>query len=234
MTSRIHAARIFPRWVAALVLISTLTSCVGPQAEASAVRSRQAVETPSASIYAAVDDAGNHVAGIDMAKMDPKHVRQIVDYPTKYPPGTVVVDPAARFLYLVMPDGKAMRYTVGVARAGLEFSGETRVAYKRAWPRWTPTSNMIKRNPEHYAPLAKGVPGGIGNPLGARALYLFQGGKDTLYRIHGTNEPWSIGKSVSSGCIRLFNQDIIDLSARVPDGARVVVLGQDKQQEGEI
>ena len=98
------------------------------------------------------------------------------------------------------------------------------------WPRWTPTANMIKRNPEHYAKYANGLEGGIRNPLGARALYLYRDGKDTLYRIHGTNEPWSVGKAASSGCIRLYNQDILDLYKRATAGARVVVL--DKSQSG--
>jgi lipoprotein-anchoring transpeptidase ErfK/SrfK len=230
MTCRRCPAGLSLQWLHALILIFTLTSCVGPQAEASAVHGADS-DFHAVLNYAPVDDAGNRVAGVQ--KMDPRHLRQIVTYSTKYPPGTIVVDPAQRFLYLVMLDGKAMRYAVGVARAGLEFSGETRVAYKKAWPRWTPTLDMIKRNPEHYGPIAKGVPGGVDNPLGARALYLFRGGKDTLYRIHGTNEPRSIGQSVSSGCIRLLNQDIIDLSARVAVGARVVVLSQQKQQKGE-
>jgi len=158
----------------------------------------------------------------------------LVDYQTKEPPGTIVVDPHARFLYLVMENGKAMRYGVGVAKAGLEFVGEADIARKAQWPGWTPTQDMIKRDPERYEPLAKGLPGGLKNPLGARALYLYKGGQDTLYRIHGTNEPWSIGKSVSSGCIRMLNQDIIDLHSRVPKGSRVVVLGPEQSGKGEI
>ncbi|MDR6759179.1 lipoprotein-anchoring transpeptidase ErfK/SrfK [Mycoplana sp. BE70] len=186
------------------------------------------------SMYAAVQDGDTVVPAVDVSKMDPQNIRQVVDYRTKYPPGTIVVDPHARFLYLVMEGGKAMRYGVGVAKAGLEFEGEADIARKGRWPGWVPTPNMIARNPERYGPLAGGMEGGLRNPLGARALYLYKNGQDTLYRIHGTNEPWSIGKSVSSGCIRLLNQDIIDLHRRVPKGSRVVVLGPNQSAQGEI
>lgn len=185
-------------------------------------------------MYASVQDGDTVVPAVDVSKMDPKNIRQVVDYRTKYPPGTIVVDPHARFLYLVMEGGKAMRYGIGVAKAGLEFKGEADIARKGRWPGWTPTPNMIQRDPERYAPLAAGMKGGLGNPLGARALYLYKDGQDTLYRIHGTNEPWSIGKSVSSGCIRLLNQDIIDLHRRVPKGSRVVVLGPHESGQGEV
>lgn len=150
--------------------------------------------------------------------------KQIVRYTTKESPGTVIVDPANRFLYLVLEGGKALRYGVGVGREGMAWSGTADVALKREWPRWTPTRNMIAREPEKYTKWSGGMDGGPDNPLGARALYLFQGGKDTLYRIHGTNEPWSIGTAMSSGCIRMMNDDVIDLYRRVPVGAKVVVL----------
>ncbi|HEV7436159.1 MAG TPA: L,D-transpeptidase [Pseudorhizobium sp.] len=187
-----------------------------------------------ASMYAPIKDGDEIIPGVDVSKMDPKNVRQVVDYKTGYPAGTIVVDPYSRFLYLVMENGKAMRYGVGVAKAGMEFEGEADISRKAQWPGWVPTQNMIKRDPERYGPLASGLEGGIKNPLGARALYLYQGGKDTLYRIHGTNEPWSIGKSVSSGCIRLLNHDIIDLHRRVPKGSKVVVLGSEESGKGEI
>ena len=150
--------------------------------------------------------------------------RQLVDDPTGAAPGTIVVDPENRYLYLVQEDGKALRYGVGVGKAGMEWSGSARVAFKREWPRWTPTAAMIARDPKRYARWAGGMEGGEHNPLGARALYLFEGGKDTLYRIHGTNEPASIGKAMSSGCIRLMNEDITDLYERVPPGTPVIVL----------
>ena len=175
--------------------------------------------------YAAITDEPFPVEAVDPRDLKARNVRQVVDYPTKEPPGTLVVDPHGRFLYLVMEGGKAMRYGVGVGKAGFEFTGEAMVARKASWPRWTPTPDMIRRDPERNGRWAGGMPGGDRNPLGARALYLFKDGKDTLYRIHGTTEPWSIGEAVSSGCIRMLNQDVIDLHRRVPTGTKVVVLG---------
>ncbi|QQM32924.1 L,D-transpeptidase (plasmid) [Martelella lutilitoris] len=180
--------------------------------------------------YDAVTDEPFIVPAVNMRQFDPEFRRRIVDDPTGEQPGTLVVDPEKRFLYLVMDDGKAMRYGVGVGRAGMDWSGTATVAYKREWPTWTPTQDMIRRDPETYQKWADGMDGGPMNPLGARALYLFEDGKDTLYRIHGTNEPWSIGKAMSSGCIRMMNQDVMDLYRRVPDGSKVVVLptGEEK------
>lgn len=164
------------------------------------------------------------VAPIDVSKIDPQYLRQVVDYQTDQPAGTVVVDTTNRFLYLVQESGKALRYGVGVGKEGLEFKGGATINYKKQWPRWTPTQDMIAREPERYKPYENGMDGGATNPLGARALYLFKDGQDTLFRIHGTTEPWSIGQAVSSGCIRLLNQDVIDLYSRVPEGSQVVVL----------
>ncbi len=147
----------------------------------------------------------------------------LLGYPTTESAGTIIVDPRSRFLYLVVENGRAIRYGVGVGEAGMEFRGTATVQEKKEWPRWTPTPAMIRREPARYAGWAKGMDGGSQNPLGARALYLFKNGKDTLYHIHGTTEPDSIGKAVSSGCIRMLNQDIIDLYNRVPKGAKVVV-----------
>lgn len=161
---------------------------------------------------------------IDISKVDQRYLRQRVAYATHEPPGTIVIDAQNRFLYLVQDGGMAMRYGIGVGKAGLEFEGEARIGRKAEWPRWTPTSSMVAREPERYGPLAGGMEPGVRNPLGPRALYLFQGDRDTLFRIHGTTEAWSIGKAVSSGCIRLFNPDIIDLYSRVPQDSRVVVL----------
>lgn len=174
--------------------------------------------------YAALQGEKFPVAPIDLSKVDPKYLRQQIDYPTDQSPGTIVVDTEARFVYLVQEGGKALRYGVGVGREGLEFKGAANIGYKREWPRWTPTSDMIKREPEKYVKWEDGMDGGATNPLGARALYLFKNGKDTLFRIHGTTEPWSIGHAVSSGCIRMMNQDVIDLFGRVSSGAKVVVL----------
>lgn len=154
-----------------------------------------------------------------------KWMPQTVSFSGRYAPGTIVVDPRARFLYLVAGRGRARRYGVGVGRAGLAFSGSATIRRKAKWPRWTPTKNMIRREPGKYARFANGLPGGPDNPLGARALYLYRNGRDTMYRIHGTNQPSSIGRAVSSGCIRMLNDHVAELYERVPLGARVVVLG---------
>ncbi len=174
--------------------------------------------------YAALESERFRVDAVDVSEIDPKYLRQEVDYRTTEGPGTVVVDPRRRFLYLIEKGGKAVRYGVGVGRAGLEFTGTASIQLKKSWPHWTPTQAMIAREPARYAKWAGGMEGGEGNPLGARALYLFKGGNDTRYRIHGTTEPQSIGHAVSSGCIRMMNQDIVDLYNRVQLGSKVVVL----------
>ena len=140
--------------------------------------------------------------------------------PTKQPAGTIVIDTASRHLYLVENDGQALQYGIGVGRQGFSWKGVAKVERKAEWPDWIPPSDMLKRRPD----LPLRMEGGIENPLGARALYLFQGNRDTLFRIHGTNEPDTIGQAVSSGCIRMMNADVIDLYQRVPVGTRVVVL----------
>ena len=165
------------------------------------------------------------VAAMDLRRVDPKWWRQEVPYPTSERPGTLVVDTPARFLYLVLEGGRALRYGIGVGKdESLVFRGTATIGRKAEWPRWTPTKSMIAREPERYGPYAAGMPGGETNPLGPRALYLYKNGNDTLFRLHGTTEPYTIGTNVSSGCIRLMNQDIIDLYARVPTGAKVVVI----------
>lgn len=210
-----------------LALAGSLAACASGQITASlpdtvapkAALSQQAIER-----YSAITTEKFAVPAVDPADLKPKNVRQIVDFSTREQPGTVVVDPHKRFLYLVMEGGRALRYGVGVGKEGLEFTGTATVERKAQWPGWTPTPDMIKREPSRYGKWAKGMEGGETNPLGARALYLFKGGKDTLYRIHGTTEPWTIGEAVSSGCIRMMNQDVIDLHGRVPVGSKVVVL----------
>ena len=156
-------------------------------------------------------------------KLNPKFEAQNVPF-SGYKVGTLIIDPRNRFLYLIEKPGIARRYGVGVGRAGLAFRGSAVVGRKAKWPSWTPTKNMIKRQPGKYARFANGVPGGPGNPLGARALYLFRNGRDTYYRIHGTTQPSSIGRAVSNGCIRMLNRHVKDLYKRVPKGTRVVVL----------
>ena len=160
---------------------------------------------------------------------DPSFARKVVTYPTPVPPGTIVIDPGSHFLYLVQGGGQAIRYGVGVGGEGFGWSGSATVHSKQEWPDWYPPAEMLQRKPElreHMTQLQSGIgmPGGPENPIGARGLYLWQGNKDTLYRIHGTNEPWTIGQNVSSGCIRLTNDDIIDLYNRTPIGTKVLVL----------
>ncbi|MBP0438850.1 L,D-transpeptidase [Tianweitania sediminis] len=207
-----------------LSLPAFAAGCVSSAQTTSIKPERPPVPAYYQQMYAAVPGEPYPVAAADLSKIDPQFYRQEVDYFTTEPIGTIVVDTQARFLYLVGQNGRALRYGIGVGKAGLAFEGVARVQYKREWPRWTPTQDMIAREPERYGPLAGGMEPGPTNPLGPRALYLFQNGVDTLYRIHGTTEDWSIGQAVSSGCIRLLNQDIIDLHGRVPNGTRVVVL----------
>jgi lipoprotein-anchoring transpeptidase ErfK/SrfK len=149
----------------------------------------------------------------------------IVDYGGRQRPGTVIVDTSARQLYLILEGHKALRYGCAVGKDGFRWAGLADVGRKVMWPRWTPPKEMIARVPEK-AKWANGMPGGPDNPLGARALYLFQNGQDTLFRIHGTTEPQSIGKRASSGCIRMINQDVIELFRRAPIGTRVVVMAE--------
>jgi lipoprotein-anchoring transpeptidase ErfK/SrfK len=149
--------------------------------------------------------------------------KQLVDYSGAEWPGTLIVDPEHRHLYHVLENNQAIRFGVGVGRAGFAWAGEAKIGMKRRWPRWLPPEEMVVRD-ENAAKWANGMPGGPENPLGARALYLYANGVDTLYRIHGTNDPSSIGKALSSGCIRMLNQDIADLYLRVPVGSKVVVL----------
>ncbi|TJX06876.1 MAG: L,D-transpeptidase [Mesorhizobium sp.] len=178
-----------------------------------------------ATMYGPVSDNGFELPGIPYEKIDEQFLRQIVPDPTGQAPGTIVVDTAGHHLYLVRPGGQAIRYGVGLGRAGFEWSGDAVVQWKQKWPKWTPPAEMIARQPEHakYSAENGGMPGGLQNPLGARALYLFEGNEDTLYRLHGSPEWNTIGKSVSSGCVRLINQDIIDLYDRVPNKTPVVV-----------
>ena len=146
--------------------------------------------------------------------------KKVVDYATKYASGTIIINTKERALYFVMGGGKAMKYGVGVGRRGFSWSGAANIAHKAKWPAWRPPAAMRKREPH----LPTYMEGGPNNPLGARALYLFQGGRDTLYRIHGTSQPHTIGMAVSSGCIRMLNEEVIDLYERVRIGARVVVI----------
>ena len=162
------------------------------------------------------------VPAIDLKKLDPNMFRTQVADPTGERPGTIVVNTGERHLYLVLEGGQAIRYGVGIGRDGFTWQGRAKVGRKAEWPRWTPTKEMMERQPETRE-FAGGMPPGLTNPLGARALYIYQDGRDTLYRLHGTMEVWSIGGAVSSGCVRLLFHDIIDLYNRAPVGTPIVV-----------
>ncbi|MGE6740886.1 L,D-transpeptidase family protein [Allorhizobium pseudoryzae] len=176
--------------------------------------------------YGQMVDGGFVIPAVPYWKIPPRFYRQRVANITGEPAGTVIVDTKSRFLYLVESGGEtAMRYGVGIGREGFAWQGEGVIQWRQKWPKWTPPEEMIARQPElaKYSAANGSMAPGLMNPLGARALYIFQNGKDTLYRLHGNPEWNSIGKAVSSGCVRLMNQDIIDLYERVPNKARIVV-----------
>ncbi|WP_083595049.1 L,D-transpeptidase [Aurantimonas sp. 22II-16-19i] len=175
--------------------------------------------------YAAIVDGGHEIPAVPYWKIDPKFYRQQVPDPTGEAPGTVVVDTPNRFLYLVEEGGTAMRYGVGIGRVGFTWEGRGIIHWRQHWPRWKPPSDMIARKPELevYSVENGGMEPGVSNPLGARALYIHQNGEDTLYRLHGSPEWWTMGTAASSGCVRLVNQDVIDLYERVPYHAPILV-----------
>jgi lipoprotein-anchoring transpeptidase ErfK/SrfK len=177
----------------------------------------------SKDMYAALVDGGYSLPAVPHKEMDQRFVRRIVPDPTGEAPGTIVVDTANRYLYLVLPGNEAIRYGVGIGKDGFAWSGRAVIQYKKEWPLWTPPAEMVARKPE-LEPYRNGMPPGPMNPLGARAMYIFKDGRDTLFRIHGSPEWQSIGTQASSGCIRLINQDVIDLYSRVQPGSPIVVL----------
>jgi lipoprotein-anchoring transpeptidase ErfK/SrfK len=172
--------------------------------------------TPSSSYSQGYNASAPPSVSVEPRPVDGEFQRQIVDYDGREGPGTIVIDTPRKFLFLVQPSGRAIRYGIGVGRPGFEWSGVKTISRKAEWPGWTPPAQMMLRRPD----LPSHMDGGPDNPLGARALYL----GSSLYRIHGTNEPETIGKSVSSGCIRMMNEDVIDLYNRVPVGTRVIVI----------
>jgi lipoprotein-anchoring transpeptidase ErfK/SrfK len=221
------------RPVFAALLLLAVAACARPEPPPTAPP-LPAVSPETAAMYGAEPDGDLVIPAVPQKYLSDDKARQIVDYWTDEEPGTIIVDPYARRLYLVMEDEKAMRYTVAVGEEGYGFAGEAHVPYQRDWPGWRPTDNMIARAPEEYGPVAEGLDGGLDNPLGARALYLHNGQGDTYYRIHGTNDVASIGKSTSAGCIRLFNQDIVDLAAQVDSMAKVIVLTEAESGKGTV
>jgi lipoprotein-anchoring transpeptidase ErfK/SrfK len=173
-------------------------------------------------MYGPKPDEKFPLPAIDLTQLKPTHFRTEVSDPTGERPGTIVVDTGARYAYLVQEGGRAIRYGVGIGRDGFTWSGRAEVGRKAAWPTWTPPREMIERQPE-VAEFASGMPGGLANPLGARALYIYRNGRDSIYRLHGTSETWTIGEAVSSGCVRFLNHDVIDLYNRAPVGAPILV-----------
>lgn len=178
-----------------------------------------------AAMYGPLPNERFPIPAVNLAQVPEQFYRRQVDYPTPERVGTVVVDTSAFYLYHVQEGGRAMRYGVGLGRQGFSWSGRARIAWKRPWPTWTPPDEMIAREPDlaKYSADNGGMEPGLDNPLGARALYIFEGDQDTLYRLHGTAIERSIGRAVSSGCVRLLNQDVIDLYQRVQSGSEIVV-----------
>ncbi|WP_062013320.1 L,D-transpeptidase [Aureimonas sp. AU4] len=159
-----------------------------------------------------------------MRKVDPRFMRQPVRISTKEKAGTIIIDTDRKFLYLVGDGGAAMRYGVGVGKEGFAWGGQMKIGRKAEWPTWTPPAEMVRRERAKGHILPASMEGGPENPLGARAMYLYRDGRDSMFRIHGTNQPWTIGLNMSSGCIRMMNEDVTDLYERVGPGTRVVVL----------
>ncbi len=207
-----------------LMLASASLAACGPRNRAGGLN--PVTPSPYATMYGPLPQERFPLDAINLAKLNEKFLRREVTYPTYEKVGTLIVDTQNYYLYLVLENNRAIRYGVGLGRAGFEWSGRAVVARKAAWPTWTPPAEMIAREPEleKWSWKNGGMPPGPSNPLGARALYIYQDGRDTLYRLHGTAEVWSIGKAVSSGCVRLLNHDIIDLYQRVPNQSPIVVI----------
>ena len=217
------------RFVAATCLSLVLSACVTDASlTGSGVMTADLPKAPQLieGVYSAKADNEFNVPAVPVEKVPQKFQRQTVAYETDQPVGTIIIDPASKHLFLVTGKNKAIRYGISVGKAGFQWSGEALITGRKPWPTWTPPKEMIERKPE-LSKWEKGQPGGLDNPLGARALYLTTNGIDYGYRIHGTPEWNSIGRSASSGCIRMINQDVIDLYERVPDNTKVIVLNAD-------
>jgi lipoprotein-anchoring transpeptidase ErfK/SrfK len=214
------------------VLLVALPACVpsDPSLTGATKTPQATVKQPSASdfqnAYVARQDGTFVVPAVPEEKVPPQLRRQLVEFETDDPVGTIIINPSAKTLHLVTAPGKAMRYGIAVGKDGFQWAGEALITDRKHWPTWTPPKEMIARKPE-LAKWEKGQPGGPTNPLGARALYLTTNGRDYGFRIHGTPEWQSIGRNASSGCFRMINQDVMDLYDRVPNGVKVVVLNAD-------
>jgi lipoprotein-anchoring transpeptidase ErfK/SrfK len=205
----------------AVLALMVLGACVDPSVSPST--SNQPLPKPDENVYVASMDAGIQIPALPQEEIPETYRRQVVAYETDQAPGTIIINPKTRLLYYVVGKNKAIRYGISVGRAGFEWSGTADVVEKKQWPTWTPPKEMIERDPK-LAKWEKGQPGGPTNPLGARAIYLKSGGVDYGYRIHGTPDWKSIGRNASSGCIRMINQDVIDLYNRLQGGEKVIVL----------
>jgi lipoprotein-anchoring transpeptidase ErfK/SrfK len=209
----LESARIF-----AILALPLLAACAGTV--------KQTKSPDVVPGYEGIQDGEFFIEPVPAQYLYDGNRREEVEYAGDERPGTIVVDTNSRKLYLVMEGGRAMRYPIAVGREGLSFRGAGVVGRKAEWPAWQPTANMVRTRPDLYAAYAGGLPGGLQNPLGARALYLYRGGRDSLFRIHGTSDAASIGHATSAGCIRLFNQDAIDLYNRAPSGTFVTVRSE--------
>ena len=210
---------VFARF-AAVLLIPFLAACASTPTEPTA-----RAEVPG---YEGVQDGEFFIQPVPEKYLFEGNRREEVAYTADDRPGTIVIDTFSRKLYFVLEGGRAVRYPIAVGREGLSFRGAGVIGRKAEWPSWQPTANMVRTRPDLYAAYAGGLPGGLTNPLGARAMYLYRGGRDTMFRIHGTVDNASIGHATSAGCIRLFNQDAIDLYGRVDNGTRVKVRSQEE------
>ncbi|MEP1207493.1 MAG: L,D-transpeptidase [Rhizobiaceae bacterium] len=234
MVGRLLCVGLFGLGLQACSASNSLTSSYGSLIDTDDLRSRATRDTGAAvllsrrlqesraqggafdydTIYAAQIDEGITIPAFNYKKMNSKYLRRAVRYYGPEPAGTIIVDARRRHLYLVQPGKMAIRYGIAVGKEGYGWTGNSVLQWKQKWPTWTPPAEMIERKPE-LQKYADGLKGSTENPLGARAMYLFKNGRDTLYRIHGTTQPHSIGKAASSGCFRMINQDVIDLYSRV-------------------
>jgi lipoprotein-anchoring transpeptidase ErfK/SrfK len=204
----------FLRTLSALSVAALLAACGAPPPPAA---------PPEVAGYGTIEDGGFTIAAVPETYVPPENRRTTVAYSGSEKPGTIIIDPHVKYLYLVTAEGEADRYRIAVGAEGRGLRSTTYIGRKAEWPYWTPTANMVRTQPEKYAALAGGMAPGPENPLGARALYLYRGGKDTMFRIHGTGDYTSIGNATSAGCIRLYNQDILELYTKVPTSTTVKV-----------
>jgi lipoprotein-anchoring transpeptidase ErfK/SrfK len=234
MTARLCASLLFgafvlagcvPDGVAPVEVPSPASQPPASRAEATLVPTvgKPAPDPALVAMYASRADGERMLPAVDVTQFHRELLRNEVDYPSAEAPGTIVIDTKGPFLYLVEGEGRATRYGIAIGREGFGWNGTGTIARSAKWPRWTPPPEMIERDP-YLAKWRDGQPGGVSNPLGARALYIYFNGADSGYRIHGTNTPKSIGWAASSGCFRMLNQDVIDLYDRVHMGAKVIVL----------